>query len=1521
MTNVLARVRRGPGWGRAALPVIALAALFAISGVPLLGASAHGAPVPASHVSTASVPASPSPLALRTPALPHATAPAVPASVRGPTPGERGSAGPGGPASQLPPPSPPPSSGRGVFFTSTTVPLPVNATPQGGAFGPRVNDTSSPSIAVTPNGVALLAYTAYTNDSPCAQSRPFALTEVGLVISLNNGSSWSTPTYLGNPDCTQAFNYTSAWQPTLAVLANGTFALAYIEFNASFASFCPACLPGSVYPYEFFYDRLVLTYSYNDGTTWTAPVAVNSSANPTLNQRSALPELPQLAATGQTLYLLWENYSNPQFYYEPSVGLNMVVSTDGGATWGSPISFPVQVGSFFGELFYADNNPNVLITPTGELLVAYTTNYSETAPPFCQPYACTPDYWYTLNVVVASSTNNGSTLHVHTVASSVPWQQDNPGYSFVNVAPQLAYDAGSGKLYVAYEGEFFATSCYTYPLFSGCYSVGDTAPWISVSSNLGTTWSAPRAVSFALANPYGGTYNGNTNLAIAVNSTGAVFVSDLFTNASQCFTTLFSRTCGLTTEVVLTSTDHGTTFTGPYIVNTDGTPGSFYWQGLTSVFTTLAGNLTLAWTNPTCPGWYTITSCYWAGGDGFANVTLSQEFTGAGVTVTFNETGLSPGFNWTVILTGNARSGPAGTNLTVSGVPAGPTELWTVTWVNTTYGHAFGVVVTPSSPGPITGATVIHVTYDPYVLLNVFTVPPAQSGHPFGCALNSFFSAECGNQLVSPTPAAHWVPTGGLLVYSVTPVPFSSYCDYCYNYSFLSWSGSGLGSWNSTNPNGSATIGGPVNETASFNFLSTCTRFFGPITCTNATYDYYFQETGLPANTTWSVTLAGQTVTGNTAILALAAGQGPYNFTIWNVPDGPTRSWVGTASAPSPITSAQGSAEQVHFALVSDSSLSSAVTFAARGLPAGVTSWSLDLNGTSFGIPLANASFVLTNGTYTLNANDVYGANGIGAYVTDFSVVPYVLNQSAFSVLPGGSANLTGPALVTAIFASEYFVTVSASGGGSVTPATVGWVHSGNEVNLTATPLATFAFVGWTGTGAGSTTATTPTISLHPTGAVTELATFAAVTPTYTLVVSSSGVRVGVPVTVTVGTQTYTELTPFNVAGLLAGPYALSVPTVYPNGTVGVRYDPTSVSSSLPLSGGTLHVTANGTLTIGYAVSYALTVTPAVNGTTSPGIGTYWELGGTPVALTATAIAHHSFAGWVGLGPGSVSGPSASISVTPTGAVTESAYFSTNATIPPAVYTVTVSETGLPAGVSWSASIGSYGVSGPAGATSSTLVLSGLNGSYAVSVPIVAGATGVRYFPTYNGNVSVTTHNGSVSVTFATQYEVNVAPSEGGTATSSAQWVASGATVTLTATASATYVFVRWNGTGTGSYSGTNPTATVTVGGPVTELATFVPASSVAPPTGSSNGGGSWLVPIALLVVLLVVGLIVGLVLGRAGGGGRPPAASEEETEETEPTADTSNVPQWNEESEPTSSSPPPSGGGEDESVYGGGSG
>jgi len=77
----------------------------------------------------------------------------------------------------------------------------------------------------------------------------------------------------------------------------------------------------------------------------------------------------------------------------------------------------------------------------------------------------------------------------------------------------------------------------------------------------------------------------------------------------------------------------------------------------------------------------------------------------------------------------------------------------------------------------------------------------------------------------------------------------------------------------------------------------------------------------------------------------------------------------------------------------------------------------------------------------------------------------------------------------TATFTTQYFLTMTAGIGGTVTPASA-WKAGSSSVKITATPKTGYSFTGWSGTGTGSFSGTTNPVNITMSGPVTETATF-----------------------------------------------------------------------------------------------------------------------------------------------------------------------------------------------------------------------------------------------------------------------------------------------------------------------------------------------------------------------------------------------------------------------------------------------
>ena len=124
-----------------------------------------------------------------------------------------------------------------------------------------------------------------------------------------------------------------------------------------------------------------------------------------------------------------------------------------------------------------------------------------------------------------------------------------------------------------------------------------------------------------------------------------------------------------------------------------------------------------------------------------------------------------------------------------------------------------------------------------------------------------------------------------------------------------------------------------------------------------------------------------------------------------------------------------------------------------------------------------------------------------------------------------------------------------------------------------------------------------------------------------------------------------------------------------------------------------------------------------------------------------------------------------------------------------------------------------------------------------------SNGTGVQYvWSSWNdgGAISHTVTPGSATTytaNFTTQYFLTMNAGPGGSVSPASGWTNSGAIVDISASASNGYSLTGWTGIGSGSYSGTNSSASVTMNGPITQMATFITNVLVtieASPTGRS---------------------------------------------------------------------------------------
>jgi hypothetical protein len=862
------------------------------------------------------------------------------------------------------------------------------------------------------------------------------------------------------------------------------------------------------------------------------------------------------------------------------------------------------------------------------------------------------------------------------------------------------------------------------------------------------------------------------------------------------------------------------------------------------------------------------------------------------ITVTFSPSGLPRGVTWSLSLDGRTDSAEAPRSIVFADLPAGSRLAWSPRAESGAPGTRF--LADPSATTVSAGFSSDSSVLIPFVTqyeVNISSVPslpgPATPS-PVSCDGTQFewddpVCPEVDYSLF-PSPGIHWVDAGTALAFNASSTSY--YCannctqDVYLNLSFLSWSGSGSGSANLTSNFTTVRVNGPVNESANFRYEGFCNATPSnpvPLTCTDANLTLQFDELGLPSGVPWSVSTwtgpfaPGALTTASSGSSQLAVNGTPatgvVNFLAWSIPRGSGgTAWIARSDPASPVELPGDRVVNVTYAAAGVDASSFPVLLEAVGLPTASTEWSIAIDGNALGEALPDPMLELPGGRHAFAATTVYSTDGLAYQPSELELLPLWENSSVQN-LSGSTASVTldGPAVLFVEYSLLVRLTVAAGPGGTVAPDDE-WVRSGAPVSLVATPAVGYSFVAWQGwgNGSGASGAGSRSLVIYPVGPVQELATFAPVAPVrFTVTVNTIGLPFGENFSVLFNGSSFAGVLSCTLPPVIAGEYRLSVPTVHSNLTEGARFLPVALASTLPLGpGGELQIEENGTVTVTFQEQFSLQVLLSGSGTIDPAPGVYWVSMGSAMPIRAQAGAV-PFVAWVGWGNGSVSANSSSITVLPTGPVTELAEFASAPSRSSAGYSLTVREVGLPPDSSW-ALVGPGSVLRGSG---TTLLLTGLNGSAEVGVPTVPGTVGVRYVPADNGSWNLTIlANETLNVTFETQYSVTVLAGPGGTVRPLPTWGSAGSSVTLTAVPEGPdWKFVNWTGT---AYSGRALSTTVVLLAPLSEEATFAPTA-----TSSSPSGFLSVEIVAGLAATLLIASGIGYRLARGRAGPEDPAS------------------------------------------------
>lgn len=612
-----------------------------------------------------------------------------------------------------------------------------------------------------------------------------------------------------------------------------------------------------------------------------------------------------------------------------------------------------------------------------------------------------------------------------------------------------------------------------------------------------------------------------------------------------------------------------------------------------------------------------------------------------------------------------------------------------------------------------------------------------------------------------------------------------------------------------------------------------------------------YNETGLPSNTTWSMSLSGNVFT--------------TNLTSIRVVDFPNDSGVlfSAGSIPSGFWSKFAAVNPVNGIYSYDQNTTVNVTFKAfYGIefyynPTTIQYADLDFNVGSSYYQYYHYAYGSYSYNYVYPAFPWYFENGTTLNITYPSIYSYT-PISLYSGTGRGSVNTTGasatihtdgPINETIWFGAFGIYNVTFVPQGLANGLGYSFVFNGHSYSGTAPSNVTVPDVytgsysisdiqansstmGWEYFGVATTGSlidipASPFVYLNFSYAYVDVAS-----PLGTVSFHAQQLRAGDSWQIEFNGSSYSSTTPWINITTHTGEYQVASFPIDASANDSMAYAPIQF-------GPRLSVTTGSTYNVIFSVSYHVLATASFGGTIS-GPANSWVTPGTILHFTATAHVNYLFNGWSGNGPGSYTGPNATANVTVNGPITETATFNA---LPANRFNLTFTETGIPNGTYWSITLGSAGYS----SDTSTLVVpdlyscsAGVAGQYTLTVPDAylnsSISSGTRWVPGATPSTTCTNGFTVVPIKYTVQYLVDVIAGFGGLAsltingvtTNQPTWVNALASVSLQATPDSGYAFSGWLGTGTGSFSGPNQLQSIFPGSPVTEVATF--SAIVIPP-------------------------------------------------------------------------------------------
>jgi hypothetical protein len=1326
-----------------------------------------------------------------------------------------------------------------LYSSSTLPPATANAPCVNQSYGPFVEssclvESQNPSIVTLATGHFGVGYSTYTTLGPLCNATgntsnltSWTSTSVVWSESLTNASAWGPATVLGSPSC----RWPSASEPSFATGRLGSVFGAYVLSNQTVNATGPSP-PQQLFPPDWDSptgDAIAFVHSANNGTTWT-----NATVLP--NVTSAVR--PQIAVFGKTIYVVYIFTNNSTASYPAgetvsgsvnALSVELVESPNQGATWRGPYVLPGRNSAMANW----STSPSLAVNATGAVSVAYATN--RTCVENCFGYY--GSHQYADQIVVATSLHNGSSWTGPTVAGN--WTGES--YTYSNYAdnydytggyqdpwmatPQtaIAYGPAGHTLYVAYSGTYVKSSI-------AYLNWQQTGVFAAYSANNGASWTnGTVGTNFSVANQ-----DNFDSPGIAISGTTA-YIAYVGFNESYCYAgTGCTGFVGLMSSWVASATAGGPWTSALAGISTYRTPAYTDYEypgwessvaisgaGTPVTATALEGQSTSGFSST-----FTYATNYWT------NVTIGYPYTGATTNVTFVENNLSAGTVWGVTVEGTTFTTNQ-TSLVVTNMPLGLAVPLAIVPVTTTaYRTQYLWSLSVASPYEFTGPTTIDVNYTLEYAVQFWLEPTETTANEILQMFvgSNFYFIECFDGYTYGG-GPWYFPANTTLNLDPTSDPPVTY-----------WNGTGNGSFTGGAEQVNLTLRGPVNETL-------WAGSYG-------VYTVGFSANNLPSNSTYSFAFAGGTHSSPAPNETLVPGVATGGYTVTNItatsstPGWQYFGWVAGGSN-TVVVPAQPTAA-FDFAYVDVAASVGNLTFQAVGVGNG-TVWSVQFNGTDYSSATPSLTVATKPGRFPWAVGAAVAANGSTGFA------PVSVNAT-ISVTTGETVNIT--------YAPAYRIDVIAGLGGSASGVGSHWLTPASNATYIAAPGNGYGFVGWTGTGAGSYTGTNLTANVVVGGAITETASFYPLPAArFNVTFDETGIPSGAWWTVDLDGVGYSSNTSsLTVSDLLscaagtAGQYQESVGVPYATSGGATRYVAVNPTRQFCTDGGTVQP-------ITFAAQYLVSVTATPGGSVYLADGnvesnsSVWAYANDTVELVASHDAGYVFGGWNGTGPGSYTGVEVDQGISPTGPVSELAAFEPVPVVVPPTYSVEfLASVAFPSGTSWTVVVDGASHAG----IGASINVTGLSATtYTATVSEATASDGLtRWAPTSASVSVVVPGTGTQGVPFGSpSYWVSIGGSSGGTESPSSGWVPAGTRLALSATPNAGETFQSWTGTGPGNFTGTQPTGNATVGGPLTELATFQPVPAAAVAVSSIwSSGVTWAI---LGGVGLVVGLVVGLALRR----------------------------------------------------------